>query len=329
MIRRPFSLWTFLLAAMALVICCAGCEKRDPNRFQGYIEGEFVYVAAPYAGELKSLAVRRGDQVKEGTELFALESAPQYAMRDEAQRRLAQLLATLEDLRKGRRPTEIESLEAQLAQAKAALVRSELEFDRMEKLVERNAVSREQFDTAKSVRDQDRARVAQLEADLRTARLGSREDQIRAAEELVEAQRAVLAKAEWDLSQMSQSATQAGLVFDTLYRPGEWVAAGRPVVMLLPPENIRARAFLPEKEIGRVQVGDRVEVRVDGVAEPFVGKVSYISPKAEYTPPVIYSRETRSKLVFMIEATFDREAGEKLHPGQPIDLYLGGGHATE
>jgi HlyD family secretion protein len=113
------------------------------------------------------------------------------------------------------------------------------------------------------------------------------------------------------------------LVFDTLYREGEWVAAGRPVVMLLPPENIKVRAFVPETRIAAITTGAPVRVTVDGVSEAFAGRVSYISPRAEFTPPVIYSRESRAKLVFMIEAVFDPEVARKLHPGQPVDLRFG------
>ena len=134
------------------------------------------------------------------------------------------------------------------------------------------------------------------------------------------AQEAALAKAEWDLSQKRQNACQTGLVYDTLFCQGEWVSAGRPVVVLLPPANIKVRAFVPEMRIGAVHLGQEARVRVDGVAEPFLGHVTYISSQAEYTPPVIYSRESRSKLVFMIELRFDPEAAARLHPGQPVDV---------
>jgi HlyD family secretion protein len=132
-----------------------------------------------------------------------------------------------------------------------------------------------------------------------------------------------LTRAEWDLSQKAQSAPRGGLVFDTLYREGEWVAAGRPVVSLLPPQNIKVRAFVPETRVAAIRPGDPVRVTVDGVKEPFLGKVSFISPRAEFTPPVIYSLESRSKLVFMVEAIFDPDTAAKLHPGQPVDVQFG------
>ncbi len=308
--------------ALAVPCLLVGCDRSNPNHLQGYVEGEFVYVASPLAGTLESLHVQRGAQVKAGDPLFALDSASEQAERDEAKRRLTQARATAEDVKKGRRPSEIESIQAQLNQAQSALALAEKELARQEELFRSQMTAEQAFDRARAERDQGRERVVQLEADLNTARLGSRKDQIAAAEGEVRAREAVLVKAEWELSQKRRVAPQAGLVFDTLYREGEWVAAGRPVVALLPPENIKVRAFVPETRVGSIHTGDRVNVTVDGVPEPFVGKVSFVSPQAEYTPPVIYSQENRGKLVFMIEAVFDPGAATKLHPGQPVDVQL-------
>lgn len=309
---------------LAVLCILASCSRSDRDRVQGYVEGEFVYVASPLAGALESLSVRRGAQVKAGDPLFALDSVAEKAARDEAERRLAQAHANLEDAKKGKRPSEIESVEAQLKQARVALTLSEKDLERQENLMRvPGATAVQDFDRAHSTRDQDRQRVAQLEAELKTAQLGSRSDQITAAQANVRALEAALARAEWDLSQKRQTAPQAGLVFDTLYREGEWVAAGRPVVAVLPPQNIKVRAFVPETRIGAIHLGDRVRVIVDGVREPFIGKVSFMSPRAEYTPPVIYSQESRDKLVFMIEAVFDPKAAMNLHPGQPVDVQFG------
>ncbi|MBI4657363.1 MAG: HlyD family efflux transporter periplasmic adaptor subunit [Verrucomicrobia bacterium] len=309
-----------VIAALGLL---SSCSRAPANRVQGYVEGEFVYVASPLSGTLQSLSVERGTPVTAGAALFALEHASEMAARDEAERRLAQARSNLEDAKKGKRPSEIESIVAQLEQARAALVLSEKEFSRQEQLFRTGATSAQDADRARSTNEQNRQRVAQLEAELKTAQLGARADQIAAAEASVRALEAALTKAEWNLSQKRQSAPEAGLVFETLYREGEWVAAGRPVVALLPPRNVKVRAFLPETKIGVVHHGDPVRVRVDGVSEAFPGKVSFISPKAEYTPPVIYSQENRRKLVFMIEVSFDPKTAANLHPGQPVDVEWG------
>lgn len=310
-------LWRGALVCLGLLV---GCQPAAPPRIQGYVEGEFVYVAAPLPGKLMKRPVQRGTQVKPGTLLFELDNAAEQALRDQAERRVAQARDQLEDAQKGKRPSEIAAIEAQLAQARAAQLFSDSEHIRMEKLVKSKATSAQEFEQSQSTRDQNRQRVAQLEADLVTARLGSRADQIAAARDDVRALEAALVKADWDLSQKRQSAHQAGLVFDTLFQEGEWVPAGRPVVALLPPGNIKVRAFVPEPEIGGLHLGDPVRVTVDGVPEPATGKISFISPRAEYTPPVIYSQETRSKLVFMIEIVFDAAVAARLHPGQPVDV---------
>jgi HlyD family secretion protein len=316
------------LSRLALAVIGAAvlvaCNRPPSDRVQGYVEGEFVYVASPFAGQLEALSVRRGGQVRAGEALFALERVSEKAARDEAERRLSQALANVEDARKGKRPTEIDSLKAQLKQAQAALRLSSREVVRQEGLraVPGAAVELE-VDRARSARDQDRQRVAQLEADLNTALLGSRTDQVIAAEAEVRAREAALARAEWEFAQKRQQAPKSGLVFDTLYREGEWVPAGRPVVVLLPPANIKVRAFVPETRVGAIHPGDEVQVSVDGVQSRFSGKVSYIAPRAEYTPPVIYSQESREKLVFMIEVVFDPQAAVDLNPGQPVDVQLG------
>jgi HlyD family secretion protein len=310
------------ISALAFLFVICGCDRNNPGHLQGYVEGEFVYVASPGAGKLESLQVSRGSQVKTGDPLFGIESVSERAGRDEAARRLMQARANLEDVKKGKRPTEIAALESQLQQAHAALVLSEKEFKRQQELYKSGSSAVQDLDRTRSAQDQDRQRVAQLDADLKTAQLGSRSDQIAAAEANVNALEAALARAEWDLSQKQQAATQDALVFDTIYRVGEWVPAGRPVVSLLPAANIKVRAFVPEQRIGSIHPGDTIRVIIDGVKEPITGKVSFISPQAEYTPPVIYSQDTRSKLVFMIEAVFEPALAAKLHPGQPVDIEL-------
>ncbi|BFU93399.1 MAG: Multidrug resistance efflux pump [Nitrospira sp.] len=314
-----------LVALIGLWTGLHGCTQPDRTLVQGYVEGEFVYVASPYAGALESLMVQRGQQVKEGDVLFRLNGEPEQAAREEAERRLSQARATLEDAKKGKRPSEIEVIKAQLRQARIAVRLSEREFTRQAALSRvPGATSELELDRARATRDQDRHRVSELEAELDTAQAGSRTDQVAAAEAEVRAREAALTKAAWELAQKQQQAPKAGLVFETLYREGEWVAAGRPVVVLLPPQNVKVRAFVSQDLVGTLQPGQSVRVSVDGIAEPFAGTVNYISPKAEFTPPVIYSRESRSKLVFMIEARFDPSVAAKLHPGQPVDVRIGG-----
>src|SRR6266568_3693263 len=170
-------------AALILLFLLGSCSYPPKNRFQGYVEGEFVYVASPLSGTLESLRVRRGEQVQAGDPLFALDETPEKAARE---------------------------------QIEAALVLSEAEYARQDKLFHTGATATQDLDRARSTRDQDKRRLTQTD---------------------------------WSFLQKRQSA-----------------------------------------------------------------------PHAEYTPPVIYSKETRDKLVFMVEAVFDPATAANLHPGQPVDV---------
>ena len=258
----------FVLAAALL----GGCAKNSPDAFQGYIEGEYVYVAAPLGGALTNLAVARGDQVKKGQLLFELERQSEAAALDQA--------------------------EKNLVQAKASLTLSESTFQRRLEL--RNSpsavISAEELDQARSQRDADAAQVA--------------------------AQQAALDKARWSFDQKQQFAPADAQVHDTLYRSGEWVAAGNPVVVLLPPENLKVRFFVPQEMLPQIKISQTISVECDGAPRPIKAAINYISTQVEYTPPVIYSRETRANLVFMIEAKISPVDAADVRPGQPADVRL-------
>jgi HlyD family secretion protein len=183
------------------------------------------------------------------------------------------------------------------------------------------ASSARQFDEARSQRDRDQSRLEELDAQIRIARMPGREEQIRAAGAAVTAARASLAQAEWRLAQQTGTAPAGGMVVDTLYRPGEMVPAGLPVVQLLPQENIKIRFFVPQGMVAQIGIGQVVQVACDGCGPPVAATVRFISPRAEFTPPVIYSREQRARLVFMVEARPDERA-EALRVGQPVDVTM-------
>lgn len=306
-------------ATLALALA-AGCGRPPADCFQGYIEGEFVHVGSPLGGTLTNLFVARGQEVAAGEALFALESEAEAAAAREAEQRLAQAQARLANLRKGRRPTEIASLEAQLAQAGANLRLAELELQRRQELRAGNVISPAELDATQAARDASQAALATLTAELETARLGAREDEIRAAESETQALAATLDKARWAVAQKHRAAPAAGAVQDTLYRVGEVVAPGNPVVTLLPPANLKARFFVPQAALPRFAPGGKVAVTFDGAPGAVAATVSFVATQAEFTPPVIYSRENRAKLVFMVEARFAAAEAGRLRVGQPVEV---------
>ena len=311
-------LLTLSIAAALL----AGCGKPGPAPMQGYVEGEYVRVAAPFAGTLVRLDAARGQDVVAGAPLFALEAENEDAAKREAVERVKRAQAQVEDLKKGKRPTEIDSVRAQLDQAKVVSANSEREYARQADLVSKGFVTQQRADDARSQRDADRQKVQQLTADLETAKLGSRPDEIRAAEHDAAAARESLAQADWKLKQKTVEATVAGTVTDTLFVKGEWVPSGSPVVNLLPPGNVKIRFFVPETQLGGLKLGQKVNLACDGCAAGLAAQVSFIAPQAEFTPPVIYSKDSRAKLVFLVEARPAPADATKLHPGQPVDVTL-------
>jgi len=311
-----------LIRPLLLASAFAGCADQGNTMFQGYVEGEYLRVASPISGQLASLLVARGATVKRGDPLFALEQDNETAGLRQAEDQLRQAEAQHRNLLTGKRPEEIDAIRAQLAQAEASLTLSEGNLVRQETLVSERFVSKEAADTARSARDRDRARADELKAQLAAAGLSARPDEIRAAQAGSRAAREALAQAEWRLTQKSLRAPQDGQVTDTLYVQGEWVPAGLPVVTLLPPANIKVRFFVPERMLGSIRLGQQVSVLCDGCGEPVPAAVTYVAPQAEYTPPVIYSRENRSKLVFMVEVRPAPAHATKLHPGQPVEVRL-------
>jgi HlyD family secretion protein len=310
------------LCAAAVLWSVAGCSGSSARSYQGYVEGEFLYLASSQPGRLEHLAAARGQQVGQGTLLFNLEATEEKAAQQQAREQLAAAEAQQADLETGKRAPEVAVVRAQLAQAQAAAQRSALQRERDEAQYRAGGISREQLEATVAQARSDAAHVSELESQLQVARLPGRAQQLKAQSRQVQAARAVLEQADWKVAEKSIAAPRAGLVYDTLFREGEWVAAGNPVVQMLPPENVKVRFFVPEKVLGILSVGRRVSLHCDGCAAELPATVTYISSQAEYTPPVIYSNETRGKLVYMIEAHPAPQDGAKLHPGQPLEVVL-------
>lgn len=305
-----------LVSAAALL----ACSHRDPSEYQGYAEGEFVNVASPVGGRLDKLLVARGQTVESGAPLFELESQQEAAGVAQSEETLRSAEARLADLGTGKRAAEIDVTQAQLEQATAAAAQSESELTRDVAQFEAGGIAKTQLEAARAKRDVDAAKVRELTGLLDVARLAARPDQIKAQGSDVAAAKATLSAAQWKLDQKRVASPKSGLVFDTIFREGEWVPAGSPIVRLLPPENIKVRFYVPEMQTHRFSVGKNVTLTCDGCAGPIAAAVTYVSTEPEFTPPIIYSNETRSKLVFMIEAKPAPGTATGFRPGQPVQV---------
>lgn len=314
------ALWSAILA-LAVSLGLGSGPERAP--LQGYVEGEFVLVSPLIGGTLETLSVARGDHVSKGQHLFGLDDSDEIAAHDRAAALVKEAENRRDNLAKGKRRPELDMIRAQKAQAEAEANLARLHLQRQERLKSSPAFTQERLDQAVAEYKRDLARVAELEAELETALMTmGRDDELRAAESEVAASRAALAQALWRLEQKTVFAPASGLVTDTYFDPGEGVLAGQPVVSILPRDKIKVRFFVPEESLARVAVGAPVTISCDGCGEDIAATIRFVSPEAEYTPPVLYNRENRNRLVFMVEAT-PEVATWSLRPGQPVDVELG------
>jgi HlyD family secretion protein len=309
-------------AAMTLASLAAACSGSAGKTFQGYVEGEYVYMASSQPGRLEHLAVSRGQEVQRGAPLFTLEATEEKAEQSQARQQLAAAEAQLADLETGKRAPEVAVVQAQLAQAEAAAQKSALQRERDQAQYRSGGISREQLEATLAQAASDAAHVQELASQLEVARLPGREQQLKAQTRQVQAAHAVLDQADWRVGEKSIAAPSSGLVYDTMFREGEWVGPGNAVVRMLPPQNIKVRFFVPEGVLGALAVGRKLSLHCDGCAADVAATVTFVSDEAEYTPPVIYSNETRGKLIYMIEAHPAPADAVKLHPGQPLEVRL-------
>ncbi|QBR84633.1 HlyD family efflux transporter periplasmic adaptor subunit [Legionella israelensis] len=303
-----------------LTLLLLSCGKPKEHHYQGYVEGENVFLASPNSGVLEKLLVQRGERVGQGQMLFKLDSDPEQLLVKQRRAELIQAQQTLQDLKRPRRPPEIAAIKAQIKQTEARIKLAELVVKRRRELYERNATDKETMDEAVAEYEELQQLKAQYQANLALAQLGSRERQIKAQQALVESLEEKLQEAKWQLAQKSLSAPANGFIFDTFFREGEFVGTQQPVLALLPPENIRIEFFIPVDHLSKIYLRQKIAFKCYGCDKKSEATVSYISPEAEYIPPLVYSRENAEKLVFRIKARVAEPWMFK--PGQPVTVIL-------
>jgi HlyD family secretion protein len=290
-----------------------------PVEWQGYAEADFVKVGPTQQGLLTSLYVMRGAQVAAGAPLFEQDDTADRAARDQTARQLKQAEEQLANLQAGGKPTEIQQAEANLADAQAARDKIEGDLRRNEVLVKTAVVTQQLVDQQRADLRSANAKVQGLDAALAQMRAPmGREGEIKAQQEMMESLRAAVAMAQWRIDQRHVMAPVAGVVADVLARPGETIPAGGSVVSLLPPANIFVRFFVPEMRLAEIHSGDKVALLCDRCPGDLAATISFISPQAEFTPPVIYSEASRAKLVYMVEARPPPALAALINPGQPV-----------
>jgi HlyD family secretion protein len=313
------------LAAIAVAIVLFTFPANEDAEFPGYMEADLVLVGSEQGGRVLALSVEEGVAVKQGDPVFTLESSEQEASVAAAKARVAEAEARLADARAElQRPDEIKVLEAALKEAEAMLQVASNNLDRAQALFDKGWTTKAQLDDAIAQHDRNEASVAEAEKRIIAAKLPGRSDMIDAAAANAEAARHALNEAEKNLGKRQVFAPADGTVEEVYFRPGEVVNAGQSVIALLPPRNLKVRFFVAEPERATLQVDQRVAITCDGCPSDLHAKINFIAREAEFTPPVIFSREQRQKLVYLVEARPEGPAAA-LTAGQPVTVTLGPG----
>lgn len=285
MIRKKLINDFYLISLLFCFFLITACGQKPNTSLPGYFDGKYVYISSAYSGILQKLDVNPGDIVKVGQQLFVLEALPESADLQIAAARVQEATNTFK---------KVESnYDFQKTQMQRKLY-----------LFKNDVISKEEFQNFTST-------YMQVFSEMQ------------AAKATMDAQNASLNKAKWAAQQKIVNAPLASLVFDTYYSQGEFVPSGNPVLSLLAASEIKIIFFISEPALSQVKLNQLIDVTCDGCNGVIQGKISYISTKSEYTPPVIYSNEERAKLVYRIEAIpLVTNVLGKIHPGQPISINL-------
>jgi len=307
----------FSLIVLAL-LTLSGCGRDAPDYFQGYLEGEYVLVAPEHSGRIDRLAVADGEHVEAGAVLFRLEQKHENLLVGQAAARQAQATALLEDIGKGARPAEIRVLQAGLREAEADLKQARHDVARLEQLAVKHFVSSQKLEQARTQVVRLQAGIDRLQSELTVARLGGRADRVAAAEAEAAAAAVALSEAERQLAETIVHAPATGQVDRLIQRVGEMTGPAAPVLRFLPDGAVKLVFYVPETAVAGMQVGGAVSMQCDGCGKPRTARISRIASEAEYTPPVLFNRDNRAKLMFRLEAKLQETEG--LLPGLPVEV---------
>lgn len=317
---------------IVLAVACADKPPDDRLRVSGHVEATETRLAPEVGGRILTLTVKEGDRVEPGQTVMTLDTrdvqlainrarAEQAAA--EAQLRLVQAGSRIEDIRQAQ--SQVETARAETSASKAELSAAEEDLTRFDTLLKNNSGSRKQRDDAATRRDVARERVTSAESRVRTAeevlsklRAGARPEEVDAARARVATVAAQITSLEKGITDATLQSPVGGLVTEKLVEVGEIIAPRAPALIVVDLDHAWADVFVPEPTVPQIKIGQGATIFTDAGGPGIAGTVSFISPKAEFTPRNVQTAEERSKQVYRVRINVDNKDGI-LKQGMPIE----------
>lgn len=258
--------------------------KENPRQYNGYIDADLSYLSSNYPGRLKNLCVHRGQAVQQGQLIFKLEQTEEKNA------------VKISELHQQSLVFQRQEILHQLHYAKTNQHRSQ-------QMLRQNAASQNDLDLARRDENVLTDKLADIDTQLKSSQIDTRNKR-------------------WQVSRKENYANDNGIIYDTYFTPNEYIASGQAIASLITQKNIKVIFFVSETVLSQLRLNTKIRVFTDKEPHFAEGHIRYIAKIAQYTPPILYSREERQKLVFRIEASIDKPELDKIHLGQPISLEI-------
>jgi HlyD family secretion protein len=333
--RTAVALVAAMLAALGPLAGCRDTPPADRVRVSGYIEATEVQVAPEVGGRIIELKVAEGDRLAPGDVIaqldtadikLALSRAAAERQGADAQLRLLLAGARAEDIRQAE--AQRAATEADLAAARSELTSAERDFQRFDALIAANSGAQKPRDDAATRRDVARDRIRAGEERVRAAaenvarlKAGARREEIDGARARLAGVDAQIATLDKSMRDATVTAPAGGMVTQKLVDQGELMAPRTPMIVIADVDRVWANVYVDEPVVPRVTLGQTATIFTDAGGPGIEGTITFISPKAEFTPRNVQTAEERSKLVFRVKVTVDNRKGV-LKQGMPVEAEI-------
>lgn len=297
------------------------CNNNDPNIALGTLERDRIAHTATVNEVITQLPIKAGTQVLKGQILVQLDNTLQTALVAKAHAQMLQAKANLEKVHNGARQEEVAAVSAQVAGAKAALVKSEANHKRAKMLIQKQLTSQATLDSSLAARDENLAKLTSAQEQLLQLINGARIEDLQIAEAILATYVAVLVSENKKLQDLTITAKRDGLLDTLPWNLGERVTAGSPVAIVLAGHVPFARVYVPEPYRVKIKSGDHLIVKVDGLEKSFEGTVRWISSEPAFTPYYALNQEERANLMYLAEIMLPDSAAH-LPMGVPAQVQM-------